>query len=160
MSVLDIPVTSIDGTATTLGALDARAYLVVNVASKCGLTPQYTTLQDLYSVYADQGLAVVAFPCNQFGGQEPGTNEEVKAFCTTKYNVSFPMFSKISVKGSDIAPVYKWLIEKSGDPKDIEWNFGKFLVLKDGSTVKRFAPRDVPSSKSLEEAIIAALAEK
>lgn len=159
-SIYDFTMNDIDGKPVSLKKYKGKVLLVVNVASQCGLTPQYAGLQDLFKKYEKQGLVVLGFPANNFGGQEPGTNEEVKTFCTTKYNVSFPMFSKISVKGSDIAPVYKWLIEKSGDPKDIEWNFGKFLVLKDGSTVKRFAPRDVPSSKTLEEAIISALAEK
>ena len=131
MSVLDIPVTSIDGTATTLGALDARAYLVVNVASKCGLTPQYTTLQELHSAYADQGLAVVAFPCNQFGGQEPGTNDEIQEFCSTTYNVTFPLFDKVEVNGPDRHALYAELTavdDAEGVAGDIQWNFEKFVV--------------------------------
>jgi glutathione peroxidase len=159
-SIYDFTMNDIDGKPVSLKKYKGKVLLVVNVASQCGLTPQYAGLQDLFKKYEKQGLVVLGFPANNFGGQEPGTNEEVKTFCTTKYNVTFPMFSKISVKGSDMAPVYKWLIEKSGDLKDLEWNFGKFLVLKDGATVKRFAPRDVPSSKILEEAIVSALAEK
>jgi len=136
MSVLDIPVTTIGGTTTTLGALDARAYLVVNVASKCGLTPQYTTLQDLYSVYADQGLAVVAFPCNQFGGQEPGTNDEIQEFCSATYNVTFPLFDKVDVNGPDRHALYDELTsvdDGEGVAGDIQWNFEKFVVGADGS---------------------------
>jgi len=155
MSVLDIPVTSIDGTATTLGALDARAYLVVNVASKCGLTPQYTTLQDIYSVYADQGLAVVAFPCNQFGGQEPGTNDEIQEFCSTTYNVTFPLFDKVEVNGPDRHALYAELTavdDAEGVAGDIQWNFEKFVVGADGS-IQRFRPRTEPNAPEIVTAI-------
>mgnify|MGYP000338908987 CR=1 FL=1 len=155
MSVLDIPVTSIDGTSTTLGALDARAYLVVNVASKCGLTPQYTTLQDLYSVYADQGLAVVAFPCNQFGGQEPGTNDEIQEFCSATYNVTFPLFDKVEVNGPDRHALYAELTsvdDGEGVAGDIQWNFEKFVVGADGS-IQRFRPRTEPNAPEIVTAI-------
>jgi len=155
MSVLDIPVTTIDGTTTTLGALDARAYLVVNVASKCGLTPQYTTLQDLYSVYADQGLAVVAFPCNQFGGQEPGTNDEIQEFCSATYNVAFPLFDKVDVNGPDRHALYAELTsvnDAEGVAGDIQWNFEKFVVGADGS-IQRFRPRTEPNAPEIVTAI-------
>lgn len=155
MSVLDIPVTSIDGTATTLGALDARAYLVVNVASKCGLTPQYTTLQELHSAYADQGLAVVAFPCNQFGGQEPGTNDEIQEFCSTTYNVTFPLFDKVDVNGPDRHALYAELTavdDAEGVAGDIQWNFEKFVVGADGS-IQRFRPRTEPNAPEIVSAI-------
>ena len=155
MSVLDIPVTTIAGTATTLGALDARAYLVVNVASKCGLTPQYTTLQDLYSVYADQGLAVVAFPCNQFGGQEPGTNDEIQEFCSATYNVTFPLFDKVDVNGPDRHALYAELTsvdDGEGVAGDIQWNFEKFVVGADGS-IQRFRPRTEPNAPEIVTAI-------
>ena len=155
MSVLDIPVTSIDGTATTLGALDARAYLVVNVASKCGLTPQYTTLQELHSAYADQGLAVVAFPCNQFGGQEPGTNDEIQEFCSTTYNVTFPLFDKVDVNGPDRHALYAELTavdDAEGVAGDIQWNFEKFVVGADGS-IQRFRPRTEPNAPEIVTAI-------
>ena len=155
MSVLDIPVTSIDGTATTLGALDARAYLVVNVASKCGLTPQYTTLQELHSAYADQGLAVVAFPCNQFGGQEPGTNDEIQEFCSTTYNVTFPLFDKVDVNGPDRHALYAELTavdDAEGVAGDIQWNFEKFVVGADGS-IQRFRPRSEPNAPEIVTAI-------
>ncbi|MEI6364387.1 MAG: glutathione peroxidase [Actinomycetes bacterium] len=155
MSVLDIPVTTIGGTTTTLGALDARAYLVVNVASKCGLTPQYTTLQDLYSVYADQGLAVVAFPCNQFGGQEPGTNDEIQEFCSATYNVTFPLFDKVDVNGPDRHALYDELTsvdDGEGVAGDIQWNFEKFVVGADGS-IQRFRPRTEPNAPEIVTAI-------
>ncbi len=155
MSVLDIPVTSIDGTATTLGALDARAYLVVNVASKCGLTKQYTTLQELHSAYADQGLAVVAFPCNQFGGQEPGTNDEIQEFCSTTYNVTFPLFDKVDVNGPDRHALYAELTavdDAEGVAGDIQWNFEKFVVGADGS-IQRFRPRSEPNAPEIVTAI-------
>ena len=155
MSVLDIPVTSLDGTATTLGALDARAYLVVNVASKCGLTPQYTTLQELHSAYADQGLAVVAFPCNQFGGQEPGTNDEIQEFCSTTYNVTFPLFDKVDVNGPDRHALYAELTavdDAEGVAGDIQWNFEKFVVGADGS-IQRFRPRTEPNAPEIVTAI-------
>ena len=155
MSVLDIPVTSIDGTATTLGALDARAYLVVNVASKCGLTKQYTTLQELHSAYADQGLAVVAFPCNQFGGQEPGTNDEIQEFCSTTYNVTFPLFDKVDVNGPDRHALYAELTavdDAEGVAGDIQWNFEKFVVGADGS-IQRFRPRTDPNAPEIVTAI-------
>ena len=155
MSVLDIPVTSIDGTATTLGALDARAYLVVNVASKCGLTPQYTTLQELHAAYADQGLAVVAFPCNQFGGQEPGTNDEIQEFCSTTYNVTFPLFDKVDVNGPDRHDLYAELTsvdDGEGVAGDIQWNFEKFVVGADGS-IQRFRPRTEPNAPEIVTAI-------
>lgn len=160
MSVLDIPVTSIDGTATTLGALDARAYLVVNVASKCGLTPQYTTLQELHSAYADQGLAVVAFPCNQFGGQEPGTNDEIQEFCSTTYNVTFPLFDKVEVNGPDRHALYAELTavdDAEGVAGDIQWNFEKFVVGADGS-IQRFRPRTEPNAPEIVTAIKGLLA--
>jgi glutathione peroxidase len=155
MSVLDIPVTSLDGTATTLGALDARAYLVVNVASKCGLTPQYTTLQELHAAYADQGLAVVAFPCNQFGGQEPGTNDEIQEFCSTTYNVTFPLFDKVDVNGPDRHDLYAELTsvdDGEGVAGDIQWNFEKFVVGADGS-IQRFRPRTEPNAPEIVTAI-------
>ena len=155
MSVLDIPVTSLDGTATTLGALDARADLVVNVASKCGLTKHYTTLQELHSAYADQGLAVVAFPCNQFGGQEPGTNDEIQEFCSTTYNVTFPLFDKVDVNGPDRHALYAELTavdDAEGVAGDIQWNFEKFVVGADGS-IQRFRPRSEPNAPEIVTAI-------
>ena len=160
MSVLEIPVTTIDGSTTTLGALNARAYLVVNVASKCGLTPQYTALQDLHTTYADRGLAVVAFPCNQFGGQEPGTNDEIQQFCSTTYNVTFPLFSKVEVNGPGRHALYAELTaveDAEGVAGDIQWNFEKFVVGADGS-IQRFRPRTEPHSPEVVRAITDVLA--
>src|SRR6187455_3787524 len=134
-SVYEIPVCTIDGKETTLGEYKGKALLIVNVASKCGLTPQYEGLEKLYEDYRDKGLEVLGFPANNFLGQEPGTNEEIKTFCKTKYNVTFPMFSKISVKGADIHPLYQFLTSKETDPQfggDITWNFNKFLVDRSG----------------------------
>lgn len=156
-SIYDFTMASIEGKPQSLKKFAGKAILVVNVASRCGLTPQYEGLEKLFQKYKESGLVVLGFPANNFGGQEPGTNEEIKTFCTTKYNVTFPMFSKISVKGDDIAPLYKWLLEKSGDTSDVEWNFGKFLVSKDGKSVKRFSPRVGPMSQDLETAIKEAL---
>ncbi len=130
----------------------------MNVASKCGLTPQYKGLEAIYEKYSKQGFVILGFPANEFAGQEPGTNEEIKQFCTGTYNVKFPMFSKIVVKGESTDPLYQWLIASSDRPKDeIEWNFAKFLVDKDGKVIKRFSPKVSPDSeevtKAIEEAI-------
>lgn len=141
-------VPNIDGKDTPLKKYEGKVLLVVNVASRCGLTPQYEGLEALYRKYSDQGLVVLGFPANNFNGQEPGTNEEIKAFCTGTYDVTFPMFSKISVNGPDRAPIYRWLIAQSGQEKDIEWNFAKFLVGRDGKTVKRFEPGVKPDSEA------------
>ena len=133
-----------------MNSVDLRTYegktlLIVNVASKCGFTPQYKDLQNLYEKYQDQGLEVLGFPCNQFGAQEPGTNEEVKSFCDLKYNVSFRMFDKIDVNGSNASPLFKYLKHESPGimgTEAVKWNFTKFLVNSDGKVVKRFAPKD------------------
>src|ERR1700742_4537017 len=165
-ALYDIPVKSIDGQVTSLAAYKGDVLLVLNVASACGLTPQYTALEQVYEKYQAKGFKVLGFPANNFGAQEPGTDEEIKGFCETKFNVQFPMFSKISVKGDDQHPLYKQLIaEKStadGDkdsqlratrPKhglaptndtDVAWNFEKFLVGRDGKVVGRFAPDITP----------------
>jgi len=132
----------------------------VNVASKCGYTPQYAGLESLYRKYKDQGLVVIGFPANNFGAQEPGTNAEIKQFCSTKYNVSFPMYSKVSVKGSDTTPLYQFLTDKSANPGsggEIQWNFTKFLVDRDGKVVGRFEPAVTPDSPELTGAIEKAL---
>jgi glutathione peroxidase len=135
--------------------------LVVNVASKCGLTPQYKALEAIHEKYKDKGFTVLAFPCNQFMGQEPGTNEEIKQFCSTKYNVTFPMFDKIDVNGPKRHPLYVQLAGKDSPyPGDIKWNFGKFLVGRDGKIIKRFEPRTTPDSAEVTQAIEAALAAK
>ncbi len=140
ISVKDIDMNSVD-----LSSYEGKTLLIVNVASKCGFTPQYKDLQNLYEKYQDQGLEVLGFPCNQFGAQEPGTNEEVKSFCDLNYNVSFKMFDKIDVNGSNASPLFKFLKHESPGimgTEAVKWNFTKFLVNKDGQVVKRFAPKD------------------
>lgn len=134
-----------------LSKLKGKAVLIVNVASKCGFTPQYTGLEELYQKYKDQGLEIIGFPCNQFGGQEPGTDSEVQQFCSLTYNVTFPVLSKIDVNGENAAPVYQFL--KSSAPgilgtEAIKWNFTKFLVNQEGQVVERFAPQSEPESIS------------
>jgi glutathione peroxidase len=159
-SVHDFTLDSLKGEATPLAGFKGKVMLVVNVASQCGFTPQYEGLQALYMKYKDQGLVIAGFPANNFGGQEPGSNEEIGAFCKSKYGVTFPMFSKISVKGGDIAPLYKFLTDKTANPKtggDIQWNFTKFLVDRNGKVIQRFEPAVVPLAPELESAIAAAL---
>jgi len=151
---------SIDGETVDLHDYEGKVVLIVNVASKCGLTPQYAGLQDLYQKYQDKGLVVIGFPCNQFGRQEPGTNAEVKQFCSTKYDVTFPMMSKIEVNGDDAAPLYKYLTSKEVGPADagpISWNFEKFLIGRDGELVHRFSPRTKPTDPKLVQEIESAL---
>jgi glutathione peroxidase len=174
-TVLDIPVDRIDGTPASLAAYAGKVILVVNVASKCGLTPQYAGLESLYTAQRDRGLVVVGFPANNFGAQEPGTNPEIATFCSTTYGVDFPIFSKISVKGEDTHPLYQALIdaqpaatEKPGSdfraklagygitqekPTDVFWNFEKFLIGRDGTVVARFAPDVAPDDALLVDAI-------
>lgn len=159
-SIADFTLPNIDGKPTSFREFRGKALLIVNVASRCGLTPQYEGLQKLYTTYRQQGLIVLGFPANNFGNQEPGTNQEIKQFCSTQYSVTFPMFAKVSVNGTDRAPIYQWLIDRSGDPKDIEWNFGKFLVHRDGVTVERFSPRVRPEDPALKSAIEKALAKR
>jgi len=155
-SVLDFTLKSIDGKDVSLDTYRGSVLLIVNVASKCGYTPQYQGLQALYAKYREQGLVVMGFPANNFMGQEPGTNEEIKTFCTQKYNVTFPMFSKISVKGDDIHPLYRFLTSKETNPEfggDITWNFNKFLVDRTGKLVARFETRDKPESEKVVQTI-------
>ncbi|NOS68782.1 MAG: glutathione peroxidase [Verrucomicrobia bacterium] len=160
-SIYDIKLKDIDGKDTTLAAYKGKAVLVVNVASKCGLTPQYKGLEALYLKYKDKGLVVLGFPCNQFNGQEPGTNEEIKQFCSSKYNVTFPMFDKLDVNGDKRHPLYVALAGKDSPfPGDIKWNFGKFLIGKDGKILHRFEPRTTPDSEDVTKAVEAALASK
>lgn len=144
---------TIDGKDQPLSEYKGKALLIVNVASKCGFTPQYKGLEELYQKYKDRGLVVLGFPANNFMGQEPGTDAEIKEFCSLKYNATFPMFSKISVKGKDIDPLYQYLTTQSGFDGDIAWNFNKFLVNKDGQVVARFGSRSEPMSKELTEKI-------
>ncbi len=170
MSIYEIPVKTIDGQDTTLSDYKGKTLLIVNVASKCGLTPQYEGLQKLYSEYKDQGVEVLGFPANNFMGQEPGTEDEIKDFCSTNYNVTFPMFSKLSTKGDDQHELYKYLTETKPEtdvndggleeklkgygavrsqPSEVLWNFEKFLVSKEGEITARFAPDVAPNDERL-----------
>ena len=154
-SFFDIPVWGIDGSADLLGGLRGKVVLAVNVASRCGLTPQYTGLEQLQHKYEDRGFSVVGFPCNQFGGQEPGTAEEIESFCSTSYGVTFPLFEKIEVNGPGRHPIYQELTrvaDADGHDGDIRWNFEKFLVAPDGS-ISRFAPQVTPEDPALVDAI-------
>ena len=161
-SVLDFTPASIDGKPAPLSAYKGKVLLIVNVASKCGYTPQYSALESTYRKYKDQGLVVVGFPANNFMSQEPGTNAEIKQFCRNKYDVTFPMYSKISVKGEDQAPLYKFLTANSSDPSyggEIKWNFTKFLVDRNGKVIARFEPATTPNSSEVTTAIESALKE-
>lgn len=173
--IYDISLRLIDGTPTTLAAYKGKALLVVNVASKCGLTPQYDGLESLFEKYQDKGFTVLAFPANNFGAQEPGSHSEIQEFCQLNYSVKFPLFEKISVKGSDQHPLYKYLTDKkpkalssNGDvfeeklknygltrdvPADILWNFEKFLIDQNGDIVERFSPDTEPTHPGLVKAI-------
>jgi glutathione peroxidase len=160
-SLYDIPLKDIDGKDTTLKTYQGKVLLIVNVASKCGFTKQYTGLEAIYKKYEAQGLVVCGFPCNQFGGQEPGTEADIKAFCTSKYSVTFPMFSKLEVNGAKRHPLYVALAGKESPfPGDIKWNFNKFLVGKDGKIIGRFDSKVKPDAEELTKAIEAALAAK
>jgi glutathione peroxidase len=159
-NVLDFTLNSIDGKPAPLSQYQGKVVLIVNVASRCGFTPQYTGLEKVYEKYKDQGFVILGFPANNFGGQEPGTNEEIKTFCSSKYNVTFPMYAKISVKGADIHPLYQFLTDKQTNPTtggDIKWNFTKFLVAKDGKVVARFESAVTPESPEVTSAIEKAL---
>jgi len=161
---LDFTVKDIDGKDVDLAkTYKGKVVLVVNVASKCGLTPQYAELEKLYGGYKERGLVILGFPANEFGAQEPGTNSEIKKFCTSEYKVTFPMFSKIVVKGEGIHPLYAFLTGTETDPSfsgPIKWNFTKFLVNRKGEVVARFEPKDAPESEAVKTAIEKALAEK
>jgi glutathione peroxidase len=146
---------SIDGKPAPLAEYKGKVVLIVNVASQCGYTPQYSALEAIYQKYKDQGFVILGFPANNFGAQEPGTNEEIRTFCSRKYSVTFPMFSKISVKGTDQAPLYSYLTKETGPgiSGDIKWNFTKFLVDRSGSVVQRFEPAVIPDSEEMVGAI-------
>jgi glutathione peroxidase len=162
-SVLDFHVKDIEGKDVDLASYKGKVLLIVNTASQCGLTPQYKDLEGLYEKYKAQGFEILAFPANEFGKQEPGTNEEIKEFCSTKYNVSFPLFSKIVVKGKGIDPLYEFLTSDSSNPKfagEIKWNFNKFLVNRKGEVIARIEPREKPTTEPVISAIEKALAEK
>lgn len=162
-AVLDFKMQRLDGKETDLSAYKGKVVLIVNVASDCGYTKHYKGLQALHEKFADKGLAVLGFPCNQFGQQEKGTNAEIAQFCDTNYGVKFDMFSKIDVKGDKQAPLYKYLTSKETDPEfagEVGWNFEKFLVSRDGKIVKRFKSEEDPASKAFIERVEAELAKK
>lgn len=159
-SIYDFTMKDIDGKDASLAQYRGKVVLLVNVASRCGFTPQYEGLEKVYLQYKDRGLVILGFPANNFMGQEPGTNEEIKTFCSLKYNVTFPMFAKISVKGDDMHPLYKYLTDKQSDPQfggDVKWNFNKFLVGRDGKIIGRFEPPVKPDSPEVTQAIEKAL---
>jgi glutathione peroxidase len=160
-TIYEIPLKDIDKQPTTLKQRQGKALLIVNVASECGLTSQYRGLEALHKKYQDKGFAVLGFPCNQFGGQEPGTNEEIKTFCSTRYQVTFPMFDKIDVTGANQHALYRKLSgPKAKFAGDVGWNFGKFLVGKNGEVIARFDPSEEPDSEKVVKAIEKALAAK
>jgi len=159
-NVYEFTMNSIEGQPMPLAKFQGKVMLIVNVASKCGFTPQYEGLEAVYEKYKDQGFVIVGFPANNFMAQEPGTNEEIKTFCSTKYNVKFPLYSKISVKGDDKAPLYQFLTDSSANPKtggEIKWNFTKFLVDRNGKVIARFESPVKPESAEVTTAIEKAL---
>lgn len=160
-AVLKHKMTTLDGKEQDLSEYAGKVVVIVNVASKCGATPQYEPLQDLYSKYKDKGLVVLGFPCNQFGRQEPGTAEEIQTFCKTNYGVNFPMFAKIDVNGDEAAPLYKHLTSEAGfakDPGKVKWNFEKFVIGKDGNVVARLRTRTQPDDAKVIKLIETELA--
>ena len=160
MSIYDLPINSLEGTPGQLSEQKGKVTLVVNVASACGLTPQYTGLEKIHEQYADQGFSVLGFPCNQFMSQEPGTPEEIREFCDTNYGVTFPLFEKIDVNGAQRHPIYAELTKAAdaeGHDGDIRWNFEKFLVAGDGTVIARFAPTVDPEAPELITAIESAI---
>ena len=159
-TIYDFEALSIDGQPVSLEQFRGQAMLIVNTASACGFTPQFAGLEKLHQTYGGKGLAVLGFPCNQFGNQDPGSNEEIGAFCQRNYGVSFPMMSKIEVNGANAHPLYRWLTAEAPGilgSKAIKWNFTKFLVGKDGRVIKRYAPQDAPDklAKDIEAALAA-----
>ncbi len=163
-AVLNFKMKGLDGKEVDLAQYQGKVVLIVNVASKCGYTPQYKGLEALYEKYKDKGLVIVGVPANDFGGQEPGTDQEIAKFCTDKYGVTFPMLAKVTtVKGEDKVPLYKYLTSKETDPKfagEIKWNFTKFLIGRNGEVVNRFEPKATPESDEMTKAIEAELAKK
>ena len=161
MSVYDFSMQTIDGKDVSLSAYKGKAVMIVNTASQCGYTPQYKSLEALYQQYKDKGFEILAFPSNDFGGQEPGTNEEIKEFCASKYSVTFPLFDKLHVKGAEQHPLYAELTGKTSPfPGDVKWNFSKFLVSRDGKILKRFDSKVAPDAPELIAAVEAALSVK
>ena len=161
MTLSDAPIHTLQGEPTSLASFDGQTILAVNVASKCGLTPQYTGLEELQKTYGPKGFTVIGFPCNQFLGQEPGTAEEIETFCSTTYGVTFPLSAKIDVNGQPQHALYKSLnavADGSGHTGDIRWNFEKFVIDRSGAVVARFAPTVAPDAPEVREAIVKALA--
>ena len=158
-SIYKIPLLSIESKSLSMKDFKDKAILVVNTASQCGYTPQYKALQDLYEQFKDQGFVVLGVPCNQFGGQEPGSEREIKHFCKVRYGVKFPLLKKAEVNGSNRHPLYQYLIKHSSDQTDIQWNFEKFLISKSGKVIKRFRSATDPKSPELIQAIHQALKE-
>ncbi len=159
-SLYDFSMRSIDGQQVSLKSYSGKVVMLVNVASRCGFTPQYTALEALYEKYKDKGFVIVGVPANNFAQQEPGTDQEIKKFCSSKYSVTFPMMSKVSVLGDDETPLYKFLTDKSANPQvagDIKWNFTKFLFDRNGKPVARFEPAVTPDSPQVQAAIQSAL---
>ncbi len=155
-SIYEFTMNDIDGNPVTFEIFRNKVILIVNVASKCGFTSQYNGLQELYQEFKDEGFFILGFPANNFLSQEPGTNSEIKQFCSLNYNVSFPMFSKISVKGNDMSPLYEFLTDKETNPEfsgKIKWNFTKFLVDRTGNIIDRFSPMTRPDSKKVKKRI-------
>jgi glutathione peroxidase len=162
-TIYDVTVKAIDGTATPLSTYKGKVLLIVNVASKCGNTPQYKGLEALYRKYKEQGFVILGFPANNFGQQEPGSNEEIKTFCQTTYDVTFDMFSKISVKGSDQDPLYRFITSPETNPDysgDVRWNFQKYLVDRNGMIIGKFLPKVDPLSDELTSTVEKALGQK
>ena len=160
MGIYDIPLETLDGQPTSLAEHKGKALLIVNVASKCGLTPQYTGLEELHEKYEARGFTVLGFPCNQFLFQEPGNAEKIATFCSTKYGVTFPLYEKLKVKGKDQHPLYGLLSESKddeGQAGNVKWNFEKFLISPEGEVLRRFRPRTVPEDAAVVSAIEAAL---
>jgi glutathione peroxidase len=159
-TIYDFSEKTIAGEAKSLAEYKGKALLIVNVASRCGLTPQYEGLEKLHEEYAPKGLAILGFPANEFGAQEPGTNDEIAQFCTTNYGVKFDMFAKVTVKGPGIDPLFDYLTSAATDPKfagEIKWNFNKFLIGKDGAVLARFEPKVEPTAPEVKQAIEKAL---
>jgi glutathione peroxidase len=154
-TIYNFTLPSIEGQPMPLADFKGKVVLMVNVASQCGYTPQYTALEALYEKYKDRGFVIVGFPANNFGAQEPGTNVEIKTFCSRKYSVTFPLYAKVSVKGSDQTPLYQYLTEKTGPSikGEIKWNFTKFLVDRNGHVVRRFEPAVTPDSKEVVDSV-------
>ena len=160
-TIADFEAKTIDGQPQPLREYQGMVLLVVNVASQCGLTPQYGPLEEIYESFKDRGFAVLGFPCNQFGAQEPGTEDQIKQFCESKYGVTFPMFEKVNVNGAGAHPLYQWLTAEQTEPEgpgNITWNFGKFLIGRDGKVIGRYSPKVSPTDPKLNEAIESALA--